>query len=301
MTTMQVQPDQRETFYRLVPELMLADDRLALVLAEIGKDYLNLPTASADRVVNVGIREQLMIGAAAGLALAGLRPVVHSFAPFLLERPFEQVKLDLDHQGLGAVLVSAAASYNWPEGGQTHFGPRDVALLDTLSGWTVHTPGHPQEVDVLLRRAVTGDARVYIRLDGTSNAEPRAADTDAMSVLRHGSEATVVAFGPVLDRVLAATGDLDVTVLYAATARPFDAQAVRSSLGAPAVVLVEPWLRGTSAHLVADALVDVPHRLLCLGVDRTEHRRYGTVADHDRLHGLDIAGLHRSIVGFVSA
>lgn len=291
--------DQRETFYRLMPELMAADSRVALVLAEIGAGYLELPGALAERVVNVGIREQLMIGAASGLALAGMRPVVHTFAPFLLERPFEQVKLDLDHQGVGAVLVSAGGSYGWPEGGQTHFGQRDVALLNTLNGWTVHAPGHPAEVEVLLRRAVAGDDRVYVRLDGASNSEPQDVDDDRMTVLRRGSRATVVAFGPVLDRVLAATSGLDVTVLFAATARPFDARTLRETLRSPAVVLVEPWLRGTSAHLVADALVDVPHRLLALGVDRVEHRRYGTVADHDRMHGLDVTGLRRAVTGFL--
>ena len=90
----------------------------------------------------------------------------------------------------------------------------------------------------------------------------------------------MIALGPVLDAVLAATEGRDVTVLYAHTVRPFDARGLRAVLAAPDVVLVEPWLAGTSAHVVADALRDVPHRLLSLGVGRDELRRYGTPADH---------------------
>lgn len=98
--------DQREHFYRLVPELLAQDERIVLVLAEIGAAYLepHLTPDIRSRVVNVGIREQTMIGVAGGMALAGLRPIVHTFPPFLIERPFEQVKLDLGHQDVGAIL-----------------------------------------------------------------------------------------------------------------------------------------------------------------------------------------------------
>lgn len=57
--------------------------------------------------------------------------------------------------------------------GRTHQSPGDVALLDTLDGWTIHVPGHPDEAELLLRHAAGGDDRVYLRLSGQSNPEPR--------------------------------------------------------------------------------------------------------------------------------
>ena len=92
-----------------------------------------------------------------------------------------------------------------------------------------------------------------------------------------------------LDPVLAATSQgLDVTVLYANTVRPFDGRGLRAALGTTEVVLVEPYLAGTSRRLVADALADVPHRLLALGVRaRGAAAATGRPREHIAAHGLD--------------
>jgi len=282
--------------------LLDTDPRLAVVLADIGADGFEAAgRRHPDRVINLGIREQLLISVAGGLALAGLRPVAHTFAPFLVERPFEQIKLDLGHQDADAVLVSAGGSYDYPAYGLTHLAPGDVALLDTLPGWSVHVPGHADEAEQLLRAAIAGSGRAYLRLSLQANERPLAAAGPGMTTLRTGRAGTVIAVGPLGDAVLAATAGLDVTVLYAATVRPFDGAGLRAAAGAgPAdVVLAEPYLAGTSAGAVADALRDVPHRVLGLGTDRDELRRYGTMAEHIAAHGLDPAGLREQITGFL--
>ncbi|MFI0542842.1 transketolase family protein [Streptomyces sp. RP5T] len=293
----------RERFTTVVSRLLDEDPRVAVVLAEIGKDgFTGAARRHPDRVVNVGIREQLLVGAGAGLALTGLRPVLHTFASFLVERPFEQVKLDLGHQDAGAVLVSAAASFDWPAGGYTHMAPGDVALLDTLDGWTVHVPGHPDEAETLLRHAVAaGDDKVYVRLSLQANREALPVDSERFRTVREGRSGVVVAVGPTLDNVLAATQGLDVTVLYATTVRPFDAAALRRATGAAGtdVVLVEPYLAGTSTAAANDALADVPHRVLGLGVGRRELRRYGTIEEHVGAHGLDAKSLRERIGAFL--
>jgi transketolase len=148
----------RKRFVEVTTELLGTDDRLALLTADLSASLFGQAKAChPDRVINLGIREQLLISVAGGLSLAGMRPIAHSFAPFLIERAFEQIKLDLNHQGVGAVLVSAGASYDIAGGGRSHQSPGDVALLATLPGWTIEVPGHPDEAEAQLRAAATGN------------------------------------------------------------------------------------------------------------------------------------------------
>jgi transketolase len=164
----------------------------------------------------------------------------------------------------------------------------------------VQVPGHPDEVAAMLRAAATSDEKVYIRLSEQRNATPRPV-TGRLDLVRRSSGPTaalLLAVGPMLDPVLRATEGMDVAVAYTNTPRPFDSAGLRVA-GHTTVVLVEPYLAGTSSRLVSDALRDVPHRLLALGVDRADLRRYGTPADHARWHHLDPAGIRASVEAFL--
>ena len=285
----------RERFYKLACDALAENERVAVVTAQIGSDAFG----AHPRHFDVGIREQLMIGVAAGLALEGYRPVAHSYSPFLVERPWEFLKLDLGHNDLGAVLVSTGASYDAARAGRTHQAPEDVALVAALPGWTIHVPGHPEELERLFRQSLAGKDRVYIRMSEEENHAR--VDGGGFTLLRHGAPGAplVVAIGPTLKPVLEATADRDVAVAYLATVRPFPHGELREALDGTDVVLVEPYLAGTSASEVAVALRDRPHRLLALGVPKAEFRHYGTGAEHRAAHGLDAAGITRSLEEFL--
>lgn len=294
--------DPRETFAATAARLVEDDLSVALVYAEIsGRYFTEVERRHPERVINVGIREQLLVNVGAGLALSGMRPIVHTFGPFLVERAFEQIKLGFNHQDVGGVLVGYAGSFDNAGAGRTHQAPGDVALIDTLPGWTVHVPGHADEVEAALRLAVGGDGRDYVRVVGQQNQRAYPVRPGRFHVVRQGDEALVLAVGAMLDPVLAATRGLDVSVLYANTVRPFDAATLRAELVGTDVILVEPYLAGTSTRLVADALAGRPHRVLSLGVRREELRRYGTPEQHIAAHGLDAAGLRTAIARFLDA
>ncbi len=293
--------DPRRTFAETASRLVEEDLSVALVYAEISGQYFSeVERGHPDRVVNVGIREQLLVNVGAGLALTGMRPIVHTFGSFLVERAFEQVKLGFGHQDVGGVLVGSGGSVDNTAGGRTHQAPGDVALLDTLPGWTVHVPGHADEVADALRLAVAGDGRDYLRVVAQQNGAPFPVRPGRFHVVRRGGAGVVLAVGPMLDPVLEATEGLDLSVLYANVIRPFDARTLRAEASTPDVVLVEPYLTGTSARVVADALADLPHRLLSLGVGRQELRRYGTSGQHLAAHGLDAWGLRNAVTRFLA-
>jgi transketolase len=300
MTVTALARDPRTQFARTTTDLLEEDLSTMLVLAEISARFFgDALRRHPDRVVNVGIREQLLVNVGAGLALTGLRPIVHTFGTFLVERAFEQIKLGFAHQGVGGVLVGGGGSFDASRSGRTHQAPGDVALMDTLPEIVIHAPGTSAETDEVLRSAVAAEGLHYVRVVEQTNSESFSGA--GLHVVRRGSGATVIALGPLLDQTLAATVDRDVTVLYAHTVRPFDVATLRTVLTRPEVILVEPWLAGTSTRVVADALHDVPHRLLSLGTRRTELRRYGTPAEHQRAHGLDAAGIRRSVESFLTA
>ena len=289
----------REQFALTAADLVETDDSVALVYAEISGQYFReVERRHPDRVVNVGIREQLLVNVGAGFALTGMRPIVHTFGAFLAERAFEQVKLGFAHQDVGGVLVGAGGSFDLAPYGRTHESPGDVALMDTVPGMQLHAPGTAEETDAILRRVVAGDGLHYVRVVAQTNVTP-VPGGKGFHVVRRGSGPTVLSLGPTLDAVVAATDGLDATVLHGSTIRPFDARTLRAVAGRD-VVLVEPWFVGTSAHCVADALRDAPHRLLALGVPRTERRHYGTDVEHIAAVGLDAAGIRRSLDGFLT-
>ncbi len=289
----------RQHFAAVLSELIEKNSNIALLLADItAVRFEDVAKKYPDRVINVGIREQLMIDMAGGFALSGIRPIVHTFASFLVERPFEQIKIALNHQNVGAVLVSVGASYDLAVDGRTHQAPADVALLSTLSGWNIYVPGHAEEAERALRLVVEGKGLDYIRLSTESNSQAYWKGENGFVELKSGRSGTVIAVGPVADRVLEAVEKLDVTVLYAPIIRPFDKKTLLATLSEPSIVIVEPYLVGTSSHYVSDALTDIPHRLLSVGVELDEHRKFGTPEKHCRYHGLDTLSLKNKFISF---
>jgi transketolase len=283
-----------------VADLFEHDPRVAVVLAEISVDRFK-PVFAHDptRAVNVGIMEQTMVGVAAGYALEGFHPVIHTITPFVAERALEQLKLDFGHQQLGVLVITVGGSYDYGSEGPTHHSPGDVQALLTIPATQVLVPGAAAEADRLVRDTYANDRITYLRTQIVANRVARPIELGRLLVERRGSRATVIAVGPMLDRTLEATAEMDVTVLYATTLNPLDADTLSRELAGDDVVVVEPFFAGTLAGLVSEALRDRPTRLHFVGVPRAVIRDYGTPEQLDHVLGLDAAGIRRQVASAI--
>jgi transketolase len=292
----------RDQMTQTVEDVMARDERVMLVLAEISRKPLDsIFRKYPDRAVNVGIMEQTMVSVAAGIAVEGFIPVVHSIAPFLAERPLEQLKDDFCYQRLGGNFISIGGSYDYSTEGMTHHGPGDVPILRSLPGMQIVVPGTPTEFDALFREAYASGAPTYYRLGLTRNPDDHPVRLGQLDVVRRGRRATVVAVGPMLAPTLAAVADLDMTVLYCTTVAPFDGETLHEASASGDIVLVEPYYAGALVPDVVAAMGQTPVRVAAIGVPREVLTRYGTPQEHDVALGLTPEGIRRRIDAFLSA
>lgn len=291
--------NMRQQMGKTAVELMELDERVVVVLAAISRDYF----PDTERVLNLGICEQAMIGVAAGLALEGFIPVAHSIVPFLVERPFEQLKDDFCYQRLGGNFVSTGASYDYSTEGMTHHGPGDVQVLRSLPGMQIAVPGTPGEFDRLFRQAYANGSPTYYRLAERVNPHDYAVEFGKMEVVRRSEQSerpTVIAVGPMLGTVLEAVEGLDVTVLYCTTIAPFDGETLRRECQGSDIVVVEPYYEGVLVPDIMAALKDRAIRVEAIGVPHAVLSRYGEPEQHDEALGLTPGPIRERIMQFIN-
>lgn len=293
----------RDRMGQVVNDLIEKDHQTAVVLADISTNYFQEAFKKYPaRVLNLGIMEQTAVSLASGFALEGFHPIVHSIAPFVVERPFEQIKDDFCYQGLGGTFISIGASYDYGTDGMTHHGPADVPILKALPRMQVCVPGTADEFENLLRQTYNNGAPTYLRTSIQENSLSQPVEFGKLHVVQEGENGVVIAVGPMLERTLEAVADLNLTVLYATTIVPFDAETLQQALdkSAPHVILVEPYYEGGLVSDIMQALQATAVRVETIGVPRQVLKRYGPPERHDEAYGLTAEGIRTRVTAFLN-
>lgn len=151
----------REQFGKTVVELSEKDSKIVLITGDVEHYMDEFKKRFPERFFNVGLCEQSMISMAAGLASEGIRPVVYSITPFIIERPFEQIKLDIDEQNLPVILVGYS---DYPTAGPTHTDLNCKTLTSMLKNTICYFPKNSKETKEMLINAYRYKKPAFISL-----------------------------------------------------------------------------------------------------------------------------------------
>lgn len=248
--------DCRKAWATTLEALAQDDDRIVAVVNDsVGSSNLGgFQAAYPDRLVNVGIAEQVMVGVGAGLANGGHIPFVSAASCFLTGRALEQVKADVAYSNYNVKLVGQSSGVAYGELGATHHSIEDFAWLRALPQITTIVPADPWETEQAVKWAASHDGPVYLRLSrmkvpdlGPDADGTRAFVPGKARVMRQGDDAAILATGTTVHLALAAAEalaleGLNVRVLSFHTINPLDAVAVLAAAKTGAVVTAEEAL-----------------------------------------------------------
>lgn len=296
-------------------ELAEKDDRVLHLLADSGESFdrifrMNFP----DRVLNFGIAEQNMLGAAAGLALSGWKPFVFAQGAFLTYRALEFLRNDICMQNANVKIVGTGSGLALSSLGPSHHTTEDIAILSVLPHLTIYSPASPAQVIHCMNAAYEQNGPVYIRL-GMSEEEPgdglesfSASGIDLMyksGVQEKKPAVTVFSTGSIVKNVVCVAKELEekricsVSVRHICKIKPLDEAAVTEACrGADKVFTVEEHsTTGGLGSLVSQALMRHKCPIECcpIGIENGFAVGYGTYDEVRRANGLDAVSIMEKI------
>jgi transketolase len=271
--------DCRDTFAKTLEALAEQDERIVAVVNDsVGSSKLvGFQKRFPDRLVNVGIAEQTMVGVAGGLANGGKTPFVSGAACFLTARALEQIKADVAYSQSNVKLCGISSGIAYGELGPTHHSIEDFAWLRTLPGLKIIAPSDRWETAEAVKAAAATKGPFFLRLSRMPVPDLKRAAGALFHVglaetLREGGDAAIIANGVAVARALDAAEQLaaagiNTRVVNMASIAPLDIEAILAAAETGAIVTVEEHsVRGGLGGAVAEVVATTrPCRMRILG------------------------------------
>ncbi|KAB2339794.1 transketolase family protein [Actinomadura rudentiformis] len=300
--------DCRQAFAEELIALAKEDERVVAVCNDsVGSSNLvKFKEIFPERLINVGIAEQDLVGVGAGLANGGFVPFVSAAGPFLTGRATEQIKADAAYSGVPVVLCGQSPGMAYGELGPTHHSIEDLSWMRAIADLAVVVPADPAQTRQAVRWAASYSKPVYMRIPRFKVPEvtPENAPFEPGRAvqLTEGDDVTVMAVGTLVSRAVEAAETLrgegiGVRVLNMTFIEPMDVEAVlRAARETKGIVTAEEaTTTGGLGAAVANVVVQnepVPMRIL--GINR-EFAPTGSASFLLEHFGLTADGISRAV------
>lgn len=205
----------RDAFVRALLREMENDPRVLLLTGDLGFGVLKpFWERYPERIINVGIAEQGMVGMAAGLSMTGRKVIVYSIGNFPTLRPLEQIRNDCAYNGADVKIVCVGGGFVYGSLGMSHHATEDISIMRALPGVTCFAPGDPAETEAVVPEMLDMCGTCYLRI-GRSN-EPNVHKgmvtgwkTPKALTVRKGTDIAVLSTGGVLSETAKAAETLE--------------------------------------------------------------------------------------------
>jgi transketolase len=303
----------RKDFSQWIEKFGRREPRLIFLTGDLGFDALeNVQAALGSRFVNMGVSEQNMVSVAAGLARQGLSPLCYSIAPFVVFRPFEQIRLDVALHRLPVKLVGNGGGYGYGIMGSSHHALEDLAVLSCLPHFLCVVPLCNSDVPGACEAVFNHPGPAYLRM-GFGLWPESLGPLPAFQPVRRLVAAdaprpklTVAGIGPVLLNTLPWIQENTQTDVFAIAQLPLpalDAAFLDSVADSGQLLVIEEHVaRGGLGEYLAAGLAKAGvgfklHHHHAVGYP-TE--RYGSQAFHQQQSSLDATSLQTSVRRLIS-
>jgi transketolase len=279
----------RNQFTQTVTKLFNKNKKIFLILGDIGVfGFQNLLKKKSSRALNIGILEQATISFAAGLSKIGFVPVVHTIATFMVNRAFEQLKLDFGYQKLNGNFISVGASYDYAALGCSHHCPEDINLMKNIPTMQIVVPGNSSEFNQLFNQSYKRKLPKYFRLSSEENKLNLNVKFGKANILNQGKKVTVIAIGPVLNFTYEECIKMNLNLIYYTTIRPFDYNILKKIKNkTEKIIIIEPFYEGSIINDLIYFFNNKKLQIESISIPYKFLTNYGSKKEHDKKLGFN--------------
>jgi transketolase len=299
----------RNSIVNLIHARAKINKNIYFLTGDLGYSVINnFQKELPNRCLNLGITEQTLMGAAAGLALEGKKVFVYSITPFVTLRCMEQVRTDVALQNLDVTIIGVGGGFAYGSLGPTHHAIEDIAMMRSIPNMKIVAPSDPASAVVLGEQILNQKGPWFLHLNKGSEPllyeQSPAMEIGKAFVAKQGTEVSILSNGAITKEVLEAAQLLEqdiisVEVADVATVKPIDVEFIKKRLkDFKLVVTVEEQnILGGFGSAVAEVAAEAPRtaRFHRIGINDRFEQTFGSQSYMRQLSGLTAKQIFETI------
>ena len=301
----------RKQFPITVEEIANKDNNIFVILGDISHGiFANFRKKYKQNYLNIGILEPTMISMSAGMSKAGITPIVHTIAPFIIERSLEQLKLDYGYHNLSGNIVTVGGTFDYSALGTTHHCYDDISIIKTIQNTEIFYPGTTKELDLLLKKNYKNKNLSFYKLPKKGHSfdfTSKEIHSKNGILANKGNKITIVCVSTLLDSCFEAVKKLDLSadIIYLPKVYPININTIYQSIKKTGKLFI---LQDTQEHGgIVSVIINQLSKINALGnisigfkgIHNKFIDKYGSYEEILSYLGIDNKGITKSISDFI--